>query len=201
MTTDAMLAVFADFNDPGDEPPPPAEEDHSAADEIGRVREAAWTDGYLTGRRDPGRGHADRVLTAELLTALHDLDGKTADAVDAASLAVADLLVGAVIAMASDAWPAGLAERVRMVADRVKPALTVAPEFILRDDDGTERLFADIAGLTRAVEDGLSGESVTIRWRRGEATISRTSLLEDLRDAVMPLSAGLVNAQKARHPS
>jgi len=51
------------------------------------------------------------------------------------------------------------------------------------------------------LDDGIVGEDVTIRWQRGEAIISRTNLLEDLREAVMPLSAGLVNEQNARHLS
>jgi hypothetical protein len=140
-------------------------------------------------------------MTAKLVTSLHELDSRTADAVDAASLAVADLLVNTVIAVASDEWPRKLLSRVRMVADRIKPALTVEPEFLLRDDSGTERRFGDIASLSRALDDGVVGEDVTIKWQRGEATISRTALLEDLREAVIPLSAGLVNEQNARYPS
>ena len=35
-----------------------------------------------------------------------------------------------------------------MVADRIKPALTVEPEFLLRDDSGTERRFGDIDSLS-----------------------------------------------------
>jgi hypothetical protein len=79
--------------------------------------------------------------------------------------------------------------------------LTVEPEFLLRDDSGIERRFGDVASLSRALDDGVVGEDVTIKWQRGEATISRTALLEDLREAVLPLSAGLVNEQNARHPS
>jgi hypothetical protein len=207
MTTDAMFAVFEDFNDVRDEPPPApeVEEPAPAFDPIGQIREEAWTAGYLTGRQEPagdgGEPGLTSGLTAKLVTSLHELDAKTADAVDAASLAVADLLVTTVIAVASDEWPRKLLSRVRMVADRIKPALTVEPEFLLRDDSGTERRFGDIASLSRALDDGIVGEDVTIKWQRGEATISRTALLEDLREAVSPLSAGLVNEQKARHPS
>jgi hypothetical protein len=203
MTTDAMFAVFEDFNDVRDEPPPPPEVEKPAPafDPIGQIREEAWTAGYLTGRQEPAGDGAEFGLTAKLVTSLHELDAKTADAVDAASLAVADLLVNTVIAVASDEWPRKLLSRVRMVADRIKPALTVEPEFLLRDDSGTERRFGDIASLSRALDDGVVGEDVTIKWQRGEATISRTALLEDLREAVSPLSAGLVNEQKARHPS
>ena len=68
---------------------------------------------------------------------MHDLGAKAAEAADAASLVVADLLVTTVIAVASDEWPRKLLSRVRMVADRIKPALTVEPEFLLRDDSGT----------------------------------------------------------------
>jgi hypothetical protein len=202
MTTDTMFAVFADFNDHKDEPPPPpVEEEPPAFDATSQIREEAWTDGYLTGRQEPADETADGRLTAKLVTSLHDLDAKTADAVDAASLAVADLLINTVIAVASEDWPAKLLGRVRMVADRIKPALTVTPEFVLRDDSGTEQRFGDISSLSRALDDGIVGEDVTIRWQRGEAIISRRALLEDLREAVTPLSAGLVNEQNARHPS
>jgi hypothetical protein len=203
MTTDAMFLVFADFNDARDEPPPPQpmEDLPPPFDEIGQIREEAWTDGYMTGRQEPAGESADNGLTAKLVTSLYDLDSKTADAVNAASLAVADLLVNTVIAVASDDWPRTLLSRVRVIADRIKPALTVEPEFLLRDDSGTERRFGDIASLSRALDDGVVGEDVTIKWQRGEATISRTALLEDLREAIIPLSAGLVNEQNARHPS
>jgi hypothetical protein len=202
-TTNAMFAVFADFNDPRDEPPPlpPMEEPPPAFDEIGQIREEAWTDGYLTGRQEPAGETTDNRLTAKLVTSLHELDATTASAVDAASLAVADLLVNTVIAVASEDWPRKLLSRVRVLADRIKPALTVEPEFLLRDDSGTERRFGDIASLARALDDGVVGEDVTIKWQRGQATISRTALLEDLREAVIPLSAGLVNEQNARQLS
>ena len=71
----------------------------------------------------------------------------------------------------------------------------------LRDDGGTERRFADIDSLSRELDEGVVGEDVTIRWHRGEAMISREALLEDLREAVIPLSAGLVNEQIPTHPS
>jgi hypothetical protein len=202
MTTDALFAVFANFNDQIDEPSPaPAEEAPPLFDQTIQIRQEAWTEGYLAGRQELGNEIADGRLTAKLLTALDDLTARTAQEVDAASLAVADLLISTVISVVSDDWPAKLLTRVRMIADRIKPALTVAPEFILRDDGGTERRFADIDSLSRALDEGVVGEDVTIRWHRGEATISREALLEDLRDAVIPLSAGLVNEQIPRHPS
>ncbi len=203
MTTDTMFAVFADFNDAREDtsPPAPVEEPPPEFDEIAHIREQAWTDGYLTGRQEPVPENTDSRMTARLITSVYELDGKTNEAVDAASLAVADLLVSTVIAAASDEWPRSLLSRVRMVADRIKPALTVEPEFLLRDDSGIERRFGDIASLSRALDDGVVGEDVTIKWHRGEATISRAALLEDLREAVIPLSAGLVNEQNARQPS
>jgi hypothetical protein len=202
MTTDALFAVFANFNDQIDEPPAaPVEEAPSAFDETGKIRREAWTEGYLAGRQEPGHEAGDGRLTAKLLTSLDNLTARTAHEVDAASLAVADLLISTVISVVSDDWPAKLLGRVRMIADRIKPALTVAPEFVLTDDGGTERRFADIDSLSRALDEGVVGEDVTIRWQRGEATISRAALLEDLREAVIPLSAGLVNEQILRHPS
>jgi hypothetical protein len=201
MTTDVMLSVFADFNDYADEPPPPLEAEAADSAAISQIREEAWTEGYLTGRQEPTGENAEARLASRLLTSLHELDAKAEDAVDAASLAVADLLVNTVIAVASEDWPAKLLGRVRMIAERIKPALSVAPEFVMRDDGGTERRFGDISSLSRAFDDGIVGEDVTIRWQRGEAIISRTNLLEDLREAVMPLSAGLVNEQNARHLS
>ncbi len=200
MTTDAIFAVFENFNEPRDEPPVlvPDEVSHPAED-AGEIRAAAWTDGYMTGRQEAGYHDGDQPLTAKLLTSLYELDAKTSESVDEASLAVADLLVNTVIAVTSDDWSGRLLERVRMVADRIKPALTVAPEFMLRDDSGRLQRFGDITELARALEAGNVGEGVTIRWYRGEATISRTALLEDLRQAIIPLSAGLVNEQSSRH--
>jgi len=198
MTADTIFAVFEDFNDRPDEPPPlVAEPEPLASAEIGEIRSATWTEGYLTGRRNGGGPDGDRQLTAKLLTSVYELSGKTVEAVDAAALAVADLLVNMVIAVTSDGWPARLLDRVRMVADRIKPAVTVTPEFLLRDGDGTVRQFADISDLSRVLEAGGGGEDVTIRWQRGEATISRTALLEDLREAIIPLSAGRTSEQNA----
>lgn len=193
MATDMLLAVFEDFNDRRDEPVPPAEDEQPAFDEIGVARETAWTEGYMTGRQDRGPAGADPLLTAKLLTSVHDLNDRTDEAVEAAALAVADLLVNTVIAVTSDDWSARLLDRVRLVAARIKPALTVEPAFELRDADGTVRRFDDISALSRALEAGGSGEDVTIRWRHGEARISRTAVLEDLREAIVPLSAGLLN--------
>jgi hypothetical protein len=159
MTTDEMFAVFANFNDQADKPfPAPVEEAPPVVDETVQIRQEAWTEGYLAGRQELGTETVDGKLTAKLLTALDDLTVKTTDAVDAASLAVADLLINTVISVVSDDWPAKLLGRVRMIADRVKPALTVAPEFVLRDDGGTERRFADIDSLARALDDGVVGD-------------------------------------------
>jgi hypothetical protein len=190
MTTDSTYAVFEDFNEPREAPaPPPVEDEPPLFDAMGEIREAAWTDGYLTGRQERDAHGQDRGISARLLTSVHELEAKAAEAADAASLVVADLLVNAVIAVTSDDWSARLLDRVRSVADRIKPALTVAPEFVLSDGNGTSRCFGDISALSRALEAGDTGEAVTIRWHRGEATISRSALLADLRDAIIPLSA------------
>jgi hypothetical protein len=200
MTTDTPFAVFQDFNEPREDDPPPVVEDVPLlTDESGSIREEAWTDGYLTGRQERDAQPGGQNLTAKLLTSVHDLDSRAAEAVDEASLVVADLLVNTVIAVTADEWPDRLMDRVRTIATRIKPALTVAPEFILRDGNGTARSFGDISELSQAVESGSTGEDVTIRWHRGEATISRAALLEDLRAAILPLSAGRVNDQNARH--
>ena len=189
MTVESTFAVFEDFNEPRDAPaPPPVEDTPLPFDPLGEVREAAWTDGYMTGRQERDAHDDDQALSARLLTSVHDLEAKAAEAADAASLAVADLLVNAVIAVTTDTWPERLLDRVRAVADRIKPALTVAPEFVLRDDTGTTQCFGDISALSHALEAGDTGESVTIRWHRGEATISRAALLADLRDAIIPMS-------------
>ena len=199
MTTGTVFAVFEDFNDRRDEPAEPTIEDERiSAEAAGELRDAAWTEGYLTGRQEHVSHSSERPLTATLLTAVHELEAGTSEAVGAAALAVADLLVNTVIAATSESWSARLLERVRAVADRVKPALTVAPRFVLRDRHGTEQQFGDISDLSRVLEDG-SGEDVTIRWHRGEATISRTALLEDLRDAIIPLSAARADQQDARN--
>lgn len=200
MTTDTIFAVFEDFNERKEEPPP-VEVLPTGSDEIDHIRQEAWTDGYLTGRQEPGQTSSEARLAAKLLSSLDELDVKAADAVALASLAVADLLVNTVIAGVSEDWSAGLLSRVQMIAERIKPALTVAPEFILWDDGGTERRFGNISSLSRALDDGIAGENVTIKWQRGEATISREALLEDLREAVIPLSAGLVSEQCVRQSS
>lgn len=200
MTTATIFAVFEDFNDQGETLPVEQVEVVPAPQvDIGELREEAWTDGYMTGRQEREAITQDQALAAKLLTSLHELDGTAAHAVDAASLVVADLLVSSVIAVTSGDWSAKLMDRVRAVADRIKPALTVAPEYILRDDRGAIQHFGNISDLSRALEDGANGEDVTIRWQRGEATISRSALLEDLREAVIPLMAGLVDKQNARH--
>jgi hypothetical protein len=49
------------------------------------------------------------------------------------------------------------------------------------------------------LEAGGGGQDVTIRWQRGEATISRMALLADLREAIIPLSAGRIIEQDARN--
>jgi hypothetical protein len=193
MASDTVFAVFEDFNEIRDEPPAPPDEEASVPfDEIGGIRDAAWTEGYMTAREECGPRSEDSSLTAKLLTSVHELGATTSRAVDAAALAVADLLVSTVIAATADGWSARLLERVRIVAERIKPALTVAPEFVLRDDQGTEQSFADLLDLSRVLEAGCIGEDVTIRWQRGEATVSRMALLEDLREAIVPLSAGRI---------
>jgi hypothetical protein len=200
MTTASIFAVFEDFNDLGEILPGKTVEAIAAPQiDIGELREQAWTDGYLTGRQERSDRTPDQSLSAKLLTSLHELGGSTTEAVNAASLAVADLLVSTVIATTSNDWSATLIDRVRSVAERIKPALTVAPEYILRDERGGIQHFGNILDLSRALEEGAVGEDVTIRWQRGEATISRSALLEDIRDAVIPLAAGLVDKQKARH--
>jgi hypothetical protein len=198
MMTDTISAVFEDFNEPCDEPvPPPNEDESQAAAEIGEIRQMAWTEGYLMGCRINSTPSVGQPLAAKLLTSVHDLSRETALAVDAASLAVADLLIQAVIAVTSDDWSAQLMQRVRSVADRIRPALTIAPEYLLRDAHGTEQCFGEMADLARALEAG-TGEDVTIRWQRGEATIDRTAWLDELREAIVPLSGGNVIEQNAR---
>jgi hypothetical protein len=200
VTSSMLLAVFEDFNEPRDEPSAPSAEDvPPPADDIGETREIAWTEGYLTGRQQSGAGDSDQPLAAKLVTSIYELGAKTSEAVDAAALAVADLLVDTVITVASDAWSAQLLDRVRAVADRIKPAVAVAPEFVLRDAHGTVRQFGELSDLSRALEAGDTAEDVTIRWQRGEAIISRRAILEDLREAIIPLSAGRAHRQDARN--
>jgi hypothetical protein len=200
MTTASIFAVFEDFNDLGEILPSETVAAVAAPQiDIGVLREEAWTDGYMTGRQERRDFAPDQTLSAKLLTSLHELGASTAEAVDSASLAVADLLVSTVLATTSDDWSAKLMDRVRSVAERIKPALTVAPEYILRDERGAIQHFGNLSDLTRALEGGAVGEDVTIRWQRGEATISRSALLEDIREAVIPLAAGLVDKQNARH--
>ena len=191
MTTETILAVFEDFNERrAGSLPAPAENELTDPVELSRISEEAWTDGYLTGRHDHSKPGDDRTLTARLLTSVHELDAKVAEAVEVASLAVADLMVNTVVAVTSDSWSSRLMERVQAVTERIKPALAVAPIFELRDDTGSLYLYENISDLSRALENG-SGEDVTIRWQRGEATISRTALYDDLCAAIIPLSSDI----------
>ena len=200
MATDMILAIFENFNEPWeDTSPPPVEDVALLSDGLGEIREEAWTDGYMTGRQERDARGDDQTPAAKLLTSVHELEISANEAADAAALAVADLLVNTVIAATSDNWSVRLLDRVRTVAERIKPALSIAPEFLLRDSNGVEHQFADISQLSQALGDGCAGEDVTIRWHRGEATISRMALLEDLRDAIIPLSSGLAIEQNARH--
>ena len=199
MTSDTLFAVFEDFNEHRDEPPPPpADEGSIPLGEVCETRATAWTEGYLSARQQAGDINGDQRLTARLLTSLHDLSETTAEAVDAASLVVADLLVNTFISVTAETWSAKLPDRVRRVADRIKPALTVAPDFVLRDEQGTEQHFADISDLSRALETGTDAGDVTIRWQNGEATISRAAYLEELREAIIPLTAGYAENDNAR---
>ena len=199
MTSDTLFAGFEDFNEHRDEPPPPpADEGSIPLGEVCEIRATAWTEGYLSARQQAGDINGDQRLTARLLTSLHDLSETTAEAVDAASLVVADLLVNTFISVTAETWSAKLPDRVRRVADRIKPALTVAPDFVLRDEQGTEQHFADISDLSRALETGTDAGDVTIRWQNGEATISRAAYLEELREAIIPLTAGYAENDNAR---
>ena len=202
MTAGMTLTIFEDFNDLRDEPIPPPAEDLPPADEtLVRIREEAWIDGYMTARRgEPGQFH-DRTLTARLLTSVHELDAKITGAVEAAALTVADLLINTVIAATSDEWQARLLDRVRTVVDQIRPALTIAPEFVLHEAGGAMRHFADISELSRALDDADVNQDVSIRWQRGEATISCKAILGDLREAMIPLSAGLNNEHFTRQHS
>lgn len=194
MASKTLIAVFEDFNDRHEAPSVPLAEPEICESAPGR--DESWTDGYLAGRRgrDPD---SDRPgLAATLLTSVFALDEKASAAVAAASLVVAELLVNTVIAaVAADDWPVRLIDRVRTVADRIKPALIVAPEFIVRNEHGDPRSFSDISQLSRALEDSKDSGHISIRWQRGEAIISRSDLLEDLRQAIMPLSSGLPKEQ------
>ena len=194
MTTDMIFAVFEDFNERWEESAnpivalevPPLENSH----------EEAWTAGFLAGRREYGPDSDVRSQTAKLVTSVFAMHEQIAASVDAAALAVADLLV---VAVAADDWPVRLVDRLRGISDRIKPALTGAPEYLLSDDGGVEHRFADAFGIEQALSSGDSCESISIRWQRGEATISRSALVEDLRRAIVPLSSGPSNQQHARN--
>ena len=198
MASKTIIAVFEDFNDRHEAPSVPLSEPEICESAPGR--DESWTDGYLAGRRgrDPDSDRPD--MAATLLTSVFALDEKASAAVAAASLLVAELLVTTIIAAVADAvvadeWPVQLIDRVRAVADRIKPALIVAPEFIVRNEHGDPRCFSDISKLSRALEGSKDSDHVSIQWQRGEAIISRSDLLEDLRQAIVPLSSGLSKEQ------
>ena len=56
------------------------------SEEIGLIREEAWTDGYLTGRQALSNDQGGQTVAAKLLTSLHDLEATAAQATDMASL-------------------------------------------------------------------------------------------------------------------
>ena len=202
--TAAML--FADFNDIPEvdwdtRPPPPASEPSPPTDTTADIRQQAWTEGYLTGRREPAGEDPSAAAIARLLSSLHTLRTESSAMVETASIAIASLVVNAVIAIADEAWSASLPARVQTLMDRIRPALAVAPEFVLREASGVERRFADIGALTLALDGGIDCEGVTIQWQHGRASIGRDLLLEDLREAVRPLSTVLENEQNSRQPS
>lgn len=185
MANDGTMAIFANFNDITEAPPPVAETGPSPA-ELACIRTEAWTEGFQAGQRGV-RSDPDR--TASLLTAVHALEAVAADASEAAALTVADLFVKALLTATDETWPATLGERARKVASRLKPVLTNVPHYVIHDADGLEHSFTDISSLCRALEDGLPGEDVTISWHHGEAFIGRQTFLHDLRDAFAPLTA------------
>jgi flagellar biosynthesis/type III secretory pathway protein FliH len=198
----AML--FADFNDipeaDRDTPPPPPVQE-PPADPTADIRQQAWTEGYLTARRAHIVEDPAAASMARLLSSLDTLRTESAAMAKTASRAIASLILDTAIAVADEAWSASLPGRVQALMDRVRPALTVAPEFVLREASGVERRFADIGALTLALDGGIGCEDVTIQWQQGRASIGRDVLLEDLREAVRPLSIGLVNEQSSRQPS
>ena len=201
------VLLFADFNDiperAGETAAPAPEattELDPPADPTADIRRQAWTEGYLTARGTPVEDPA-RASMARLLSSLDTLRGEAAAMTKATSRGIAALILDAAIAIADDAWSASLPARIRVLMDRIGPALTVEPEFVLREAGGTERRFADIGALTLALDGGIGCEDVTVQWPHGSACIGRDLLLEDLRDAIRPLSAGLVNEQNNRHPS
>lgn len=192
--------IFVDFNEPVDAPqpaPPPLE--LPPPDPTAAIRQAAWTEGYLSGHAAARAEPMDAAPLAQLLTALHDLETELTAAVETAALTVAGAVIDTVIAAAHDEWPASLPRRVHALAQRLKPALTVAPEFRLRDPTGAEHRFPDLAALTQALEAGAPAEDITIAWHRGQATISRSMLLQDLRHAVVPLTEASNNEQPIRY--
>ena len=200
------VLLFADFNDIQEsarEAATPAAEttpDPHAAP-AADIRRQAWTEGYLTARRAACAEDPTGASMARLLSSLDRLRGEAAAMAESASLGIATLILDAAIAIADDDWSASLPARVRVLMDRIGPALTVAPEFVLRETGGAERRFADIGSLILALDGAIGCEDVTMRWPHGSASIGRDLLLEDLRDAVRPLSAGLVNEQNSRQPS
>ncbi len=196
--------LFADFNDipeadQGTPPPPPVLQ--PPADPAADIRQQAWTEGYLTARRAPAGEDPAAVSMARLVSSLDTLRAESAAMAETASLTIASLILDTAIAVADEAWSASLPARVRALIDRIRPALTVAPEFVLREASGVERRFGDIGALTRALDGAIGCEDVTIQWPHGRASIGRDLLLEDLREAVRPLSASLVNEQNSRQPS
>jgi hypothetical protein len=194
VTTDMKLTVFEDFNEPRNEPvnlnvaddPHPSEDTHGEA----------WTAGFLAGRQERGSDNGERTLTAQLVTSVFAMHKQASTSISAAAIEVANLFI---VAVAADNWPVQLGNRLHMVAERIKPALTGTPEYLLWDNRGIEHRFAETSEIIEALSADNNCERVSIRWKRGEATISRSALVEDIRRAIVPLSSGRSNQQHSRN--
>ncbi len=182
MATEIILTPFENFNDHKQ-----CTVDVIAETEIHcREKDEAnsWTEGYLFGYRNNDTAIAARNMAASLVTLVSAMNERTPAEVEAASLAVADFLL---LAITSEDWPLRMPGRVKLVAEQLKPALGGTPEYILREEAGILHRFDSLSDLLFAVESGVSSDDVSIRWRRGEATISRSRFLADLRQAISPL--------------
>jgi hypothetical protein len=191
MANDGKLAIFANFNDITEAPPPVAA--GPSPGELADIRSLAWTEGFLTGQR--GSAGTGVSSPGSLLTAVHALEATAGKASETAALTMAGLFVQALLTATDETWTATLGERVRNVARRIKPVLTSQLRYMLHAGNGSEHEFEDISALCRALDDGSPGGDVTIRWHQGEAFIGKQAFLHDLRDAFEPLLSSRSNPQ------
>ena len=194
MQAGMLFAVFEDFNDGRDKAGPPAIEEKPAAPPE-NVSES-WTEGYLAGYRAGSAANSEQELTAKLLASVYELSLNVSEASEAAALAVADMLINTIVAITSVNWSSCLPDRIRIVSNQIRPAMTLKSEIIIDDSLGDKHRLKDVSELSQILNSELICSDAVIQWQHGEAIISQATLLKDLGEILAPLSAEWIAEKK-----